>query len=103
MRDEQRRAERVPIQTPTEGVLEYKGNLCRVFMVNISSTGICMQYAEPLMAGQNDEVEVNVEQTPWQLKDKAIIVWKDDKYCGLQWVTPLKLSLEQIRKNAKAA
>lgn len=103
MRDEQRRAERVPIQTPTEGVLEYKGKHCRVFMVNISTTGICVQYAEPLMAGQNDEVLVVVQQAPWALREKAVLVWKDDKYCGLQWVAPLQLSNEQIKKNAGAA
>ena len=102
MRDEQRRAERVPVQTPTEGVLEYKGKRCRMFMVNISTTGICMQYAEPLLAVQNDEVVVIVEQAPWHIKDKAIVVWKDDKYCGLQWVAPLKLSSEEIKNNADA-
>ena len=61
-----------------------------------------MQYAEPLLAGQNDEIEVRVNQAPWALSEKAVLVWKDDKYCGLQWVKPLSLSTEQIKRNAGA-
>ena len=102
MRDDKRRAERIPLESPTEGHIQYQGRKVRLFVVNISTTGICVQYLDPLRAKQDEQVEIVVEQSPWHLHEQATLVWKDDQYCGLQWIQPLALSTEQLKKNAAA-
>ncbi|EFL85781.1 PAS domain S-box protein [Desulfovibrio sp. 3_1_syn3] len=102
MRDEKRRAERISLESPTEGHLQCQGRKVRLFVVNISTTGICVQHLDPLRVKQDEQVEIVVEQSPWHLHEQAILVWKDDQYCGLQWVQPLTLSTEQIKMNAEA-
>ncbi len=102
MRDDKRRAERISLESPTEGHIQYQGRKVRLFVVNISTTGICVQYLDPLRAKQDEQVEIVVEQSPWHLHEQATLVWKDDQYCGLQWIQPLALSTEQLKKNAAA-
>lgn len=103
MRDDKRRAERISLESPTEGFLEHKGRKVRLFVVNISTTGICVQYLDPVRAEQDEQVDIVLEQAPWHLHERAMLVWKDDQYCGLQWIQPLSLSTEQIKKNAAAS
>lgn len=100
MREEQRKEERVPMQMAVQGTLTAGSANHKVFLVNISRSGLCLEHPDPIAIKPGETVEISIVQSPWNLKARALLVWKDDKYCGLRWVRQLDMRLEDIKRCA---
>lgn len=103
MRDEKRRAERIPLLIPVVGMLTYKGNASHFQIINISTTGLCLEYKDDQPRAKDEEiVSLAIHQAPWNLQGEATVIWQENQTAGLQWKTPLGLTTEQIKKYANA-